>query len=44
LKTRPSLYLLAALALLLLPTCSAAPDLAWDSGDPFALVRLKFDS
>jgi hypothetical protein len=41
---RLSLRLLAALALLLMPACSAAPDLEWDSGDPFALVRLKFNS
>jgi len=41
---RPSLSLLAMLALLLLPACSMEPNLDWDSGDPFALVRLKFDS
>lgn len=41
---RFSLSLLAMFALLLLPTCSVAPDLNWDSGDPYALVRLKFDS
>jgi hypothetical protein len=41
---RLTLRYLAALAILLLPTCSVAPNLEWDSGDPFALVRLKFDS
>ncbi len=41
---RISFLLLVALALLLMPACSAAPDLQWDSGDPFALVRLKFNS
>jgi len=41
---RLTLRLLAVFAVLLLPTCSVAPNLEWDSGDPFALVRLKFDS
>jgi len=25
-------------------SCAIAPDTAWDSGDPFAKVRLLFDS
>lgn len=36
--------LLLTFLLPLLAACSVAPDLQWDSGDPFALVRLKFDS
>ncbi|MDP7062862.1 MAG: hypothetical protein QF489_08025 [Planctomycetota bacterium] len=40
---RLTLSILAILSLLL-PACSMEPNLDWDSGDPFALVRLKFDS
>jgi len=46
--TRPSLsalaVLAATLALSLTSSCSLAPDTAWDAGDPFARVRLLFDS
>lgn len=34
----------AALALFATLSCSLAPDTAWDAGDPFARVRLLFDS
>jgi len=36
--------LLASLAVLGAASCSLAPDTAWDSGDPFAKVRLLFES
>ncbi|MGB0951764.1 MAG: hypothetical protein ACPG31_00935 [Planctomycetota bacterium] len=41
---RRLLYLLPLLLALFAGSCSIAPDTAWDDGDPFAKVRLLFDS
>ena len=41
---RRLLYLLPLLFALTAGACSVAPNTGWDDGDPFAKVRLLFDS
>lgn len=41
---RHTFYLIPLLLALVTGACSVAPNTAWDHGDPFAKVRLLFDS